>query len=324
VEPPFRGRRAHHMLRAAAPVALVSGQPMLAGALLLSSLLSIRSPSGIQLRLDGSERGASAWLDVALGVAVAVSFALVSPPVAATTSPGWLLVVLPLLLAAASLLAHGARRAKLLGEPHGTLPRPTDAVARLLLALGLLLTPLAVNLSSMDAAHWTLTVLTAWAVVHALELARGLLKRMDPRGVAKNSQLVLLGKGSALRNAMAAILATAVDFSIFSLLVGLQTLSPPLATLVGAASGGVLNFTVNRSWTFSASGSKKTMVRRYVTVSAASAAWNASLVAALLWIPSQQVTVAWLIARGLVFLGWNYPLQRDYVFAHASQSAQKR
>jgi putative flippase GtrA len=142
--------------------------------------------------------------------------------------------------------------------------------------------------------------------------------QLDSKGVVRGYRLILSGKGGATRNAMAALTATAVDFALFSALVAVAC-SPPLATLLGAALGGIVNFTVNRTWTFDASGSKRTMARRYVVVSAVSAALNAGVVAALLWIPNQHVTICWLVARGLIFLGWNYPLHRDYVFAHGGR-----
>src|SRR5690606_12363278 len=139
-------------------------------------------------------------------------------------------------------------------------------------------------------------------------------------GVVQHPRLVLIGKGGAARNATAALLATTADFTVFSALVTLGAASPPAATFVGAACGGVINFTLNKCWTFTSSGSSATMFRRYSRVSTTSALLNPRLVAALLWIPAQHVTIAWLIARALIFLGWNYPLQRDYVFAHVEDA----
>ncbi len=222
----------------------------------------------------------------------------------------------PWSLAGLSLLVAGARTIA---------PRTSAgsaAIARALLAAALLLTPVAAAVAHIPASGWLVTACAAWAAVHLLSQARSLLMRLDPNGVVRGYRLILSGKGGAGRNAMAALTATAIDFALFSALVAVGC-SPPVATLLGAVCGGGVNFTVNRTWTFEASGSNRTMARRYVLVSAASAALNASMVAALLWIPNQHVTICWLVARGLIFLGWNYPLHRDYVFAHGGRAVSQ-
>lgn len=219
----------------------------------------------------------------------------------------------PWSLAGLSLVVAGARTI----VPRASAGSAT--IARALLAAALLLTPVAAALARIPPSGWAITACAVWAAVHLLSQARALLMHLDSSGVVRSYRLIVSGKGGAARNAMAALTATGVDFALFSLLVALNC-SPPVATLLGAACGGVINFTVNRTWTFDASGSNRRMARRYVLVSAASAALNASVVAALLWIPHQHVTVCWLVARGLIFLGWNYPLHRDYVFAHGGRA----
>jgi putative flippase GtrA len=175
------------------------------------------------------------------------------------------------------------------------------------------------TLQQFNPLHIAFAAFAVLGVVQLLKLARALLMRVDSAGVVRGTRLILIGKGSAVRNATAAALATGADYSVFSSLVALTACGPPVATFIGAACGGMINFTLNRNWTFSASGSNRTMARRYVTVSAGSALLNAGLVAAFLWIPNQNLSLVWVVARGLVFLGWNYPLQRDYVFAHTKR-----
>lgn len=296
---------------ASALVAAAVELPVLAGFLLASSVLRIRRsrPGGFRLHVEQSDGWPGLLLDVGLAALVAVWLASASTGNRTLGPTAWSLQVIPWLVALSALLTHytHARRG------------PFDATrgtARLLLAVGLVLTPVATLLSPIAPHHWVLTALAASGVVRFLELARRVLIHLDSTGVVRENRLVLMGKGSALRNAIAALVATSLDFSVFSLLVRMSVCTPPTATFVGAAAGGLLNFLVNKSWTFDASGRGRTMARRYLTVSAASAALNASLVLVLLWVPNQHVTVVWLVARGLVFLGWNYPLQRDYVFAH--------
>ena len=278
------------------------GQLAAAGALLLVSALQMETGRRVELATDSATSRLRPFLDLGV-VAAVIAGQTLGTSRSALHGPG------PWSLAGLSLVVAGARTIA---------PRPSASsatIARALLAAALLLTPVAAAIGAIPAYAWAITACTAWGLVHLLSQGRAALMHLDSNGVVRGYRLILSGKGGATRNAMAALTATAVDFVLFSALVRLGC-SPPVATLLGAALGGVVNFTMNRVWTFDASGSNRTMARRYVMVSAASAALNASMVAALLWIPQQQVTICWLVARGLIFLGWNYPLHRDYVFAH--------
>ncbi len=305
------GRNVAHF---AASAALLFFPPVAAGVMLLLSLVRKRRFGSWwpDLVLAGST--SQAFLDVTFTLALSASLALGALSHSMSAPAPELVLWLPPLMGALSLAS--ARAHAWSGRTN-----TTGGVARLLLALGLVLTPFATALSHMTSAYWAVTVLAAWGAIHALQLARAVLMRLDPQGVARQNRIKLLGKGSALRNAAAAFSATAIDFAVFSGLVQANLCSPPIATFVGAALGGLFNFTINRKWTFRASGSGKTMARRYVTVSATSAALNASMVAVLMWLPNQHVAVVWVVARGLVFLGWNYPLHRDYVFGHSEASS---
>lgn len=283
------------------------GQLPLAGAFLLPNSLDLGG-TGRRPRLtrDPAQNRLRPFLDLGLTAAVIAGQTLGTSRAAIHGAGPWSLAGLSLVVAGARTIAPRASA-------------NSASIARALLAAALLLTPVATAIAHIPPYAWAITACAAWAAVHLLSQARALLMHLDPNGVVRGYRLILSGKGGATRNALAALTATGVDFVLFSSLVALAC-SPPVATLLGAACGGVINFTVNRTWTFDASGSKRTMARRYVLVSAASAALNASMVAALLWIPHQHVTVCWLVARGLIFLGWNYPLHRDYVFAHGGRT----
>jgi putative flippase GtrA len=301
-----------HLAHVAALGAILFWFPVPAGLLLLLSTIEPSHADAGSLRMQLRIRD---HVDLVLDAVFAGALALclvVGTPGHALPHDDWLRLALPLALGGAGLLFSKKP------ESQG-LPDPV-ILARGLFGVGLFLMPLAELASGVKAWGWALTAITAWAVVHALRLGRRLLVCIDPRGVVHDNRMILLGKGSAVRTATTALTATGLDFSVFSTLVFMAVCEPPIATFVGAASGGIVNFTLNRKWTFNASGSNKTMVRRYVTVSAASAFFNATLVAALLWIPNQHVTIAWAVARALVFLGWNYPLHRDYVFGHDGRS----
>jgi phosphatidylglycerophosphate synthase/putative flippase GtrA len=121
-------------------------------------------------------------------------------------------------------------------------------------------------------------------------------------------------RGSLVRNVAAAILATAADFAVFTALVALSGLAPWSATACGCAVGAVVNFNVNRFWVFRSKTPPLQQSLRYAFVSVTSAFLNSGGVAILMLVPSARSWIAWSLARVAVFLAWNFPLHRDYVF----------
>ncbi len=167
---------------------------------------------------------------------------------------------------------------------------------------------------ALPATAWL--VLCGWLLASALGVLTEGFAPLERTTLAPDSfKDRALGRGSATRNLVAAALATGVDFAVFHTL--LAWLSPPAATLIGCLVGGVVNFTINWRWAFDSSGSLSGAAMRYVWVSGASAALNSGAMALALLDPSVSPVAAWIVARALGSLGWNYPMQRDHVFAHA-------
>lgn len=127
-----------------------------------------------------------------------------------------------------------------------------------------------------------------------------------------------IARGGVGRTALSAALATGADFLVFHALIAV--LLPGVATLVGAGVGGGLNFAINRRWAFDGHGSLTRSAVRYVWVSATSALLSSATVSLALLEPAVSPVSAWLVARALSFLGWNYPMQRDHVFSHRSRA----
>lgn len=122
-----------------------------------------------------------------------------------------------------------------------------------------------------------------------------------------------LQRRSFLRSALTSSIATASDFVAASLLHRLSA-PPYAATILGCMVGGAVAFSLNRTWAFHARDERKrTQLVRFLFVWATSALLNAAGVTLLL-LPGGQFTYAWLATRGLVYLAWNYPLLRWYVF----------
>jgi phosphatidylglycerophosphate synthase/putative flippase GtrA len=117
-----------------------------------------------------------------------------------------------------------------------------------------------------------------------------------------------------VRASISSLMATGADFV---LVMGLVSLAAPpwFATGLGCLLGAAINFGINRAWTFKSDDEAGPQALRYTIVSTSSALLNAGGVALLLLIELPDYRAAWLIARVLVFIGWNYPLQRDYVYA---------
>ena len=134
----------------------------------------------------------------------------------------------------------------------------------------------------------------------------------------------LTDESSQIRRSVAAnVLATAVDFLFMWALVIWAGRSPFWATALGCVVGGAINLSINMFWTFATrSEAKLPQIRRYTFVSLTSALLNASGVWVMLQLPDVEFRIAWLFVRVAVGLAWNYPLQRDYVFASSGSAVQ--
>ncbi len=123
------------------------------------------------------------------------------------------------------------------------------------------------------------------------------------------------------RYALTSALATVTDFALASCLHGVGS-SAAAATFFGCVAGGVVAFALSRRWTFQAgAGRPLPQVLRFLLVWATSALLNSSGVPALLsWVAS--FPLAWSLVRAAVYLGWNYPLSRWFVFSAEKPAAQ--
>lgn len=152
------------------------------------------------------------------------------------------------------------------------------------------------------------------AVTTQMTAARRLLYGLRKLGTVPIKGWFSKSKGSLLRNIISAIVATAGDFVAYYCLVNYAGMTPGVSTAIGCGFGAVINFTMNRIWTFGSKSPPISQMARYAFVSFTSALLNAGGVTVLLLVPSAEYRVAWLLVRLAVFLAWNFPLQRDYVF----------
>jgi putative flippase GtrA len=106
-----------------------------------------------------------------------------------------------------------------------------------------------------------------------------------------------------LRHQAGSVAATIVDFAVMIALVSLVGAAPAVGTAVGAASGGIVNFTLGR---------------RYALVSLGSLALNTCGVHVLAGVMHYPYVAARLAVSFAVSVLWNFPLQRGFVFGGRS------
>lgn len=138
--------------------------------------------------------------------------------------------------------------------------------------------------------------------------------------IAPRSRARVLDGGLLARHQIAALLATAVDFTTMFLLVEAAGLSPPSATIVSAMVGAFTNFTVSRVWAYRNRHDERPFAQaaRYALVALGGATLNASLLAIVL----SATDVPYGLARAAVALGvsvlYTYPLHTRVVFKVAA------
>ncbi len=148
------------------------------------------------------------------------------------------------------------------------------------------------------------------ATSHATSLQR-LAHLMAELGSKVNRQLRPFS-----RSVVVSVVATAADMVTVWSLVTHGHISPGLATVAGCVVGGVIAFTAARSWAFDAAdGARGRQATRFLFVSGSSALLNAGGVTLILLLPDADYRIAWGLTRLVVFVTWNYPLLRDFVFA---------
>lgn len=115
---------------------------------------------------------------------------------------------------------------------------------------------------------------------------------------------------------LSSLLATAADVMVMVLAVEAAGLHYTLAVLIGALSGAGTNFMINRYWSFGAAkASVKQQGLRYALVWAGSVALNVGGVYLLTGLLSLPYLFSRIIVAVSVGLGFNYVLQKQFVFA---------
>lgn len=114
---------------------------------------------------------------------------------------------------------------------------------------------------------------------------------------------------------LSSLFATALDFTVTIFLVEALKIHYVESTIIGALAGAVGNFYVNKYWSFDTGGSNlKKQTYRYSLVWIGSVILNASGI----YLLSHFFKISYLIAKIIVAIvigvGFNYTLQKRYVF----------
>jgi phosphatidylglycerophosphate synthase/putative flippase GtrA len=236
----------------------------------------------------------------------------------------WVLVAVLFALFGSMMVPYVRARGEALGvrmAEVGIVQRPDRVV---LIALCLCASPLVDALWTSPPGWPAHPLMAAGVAFLAVSTQVSAVQRLLHAGAAlapRPGLPALYGRGSVTRNALAASFATVLDFIAVFVMVRLLLVAPPVATLLGCAVGAAFNFLTNRIWTFGSDGHPALQVGRYALVSFGSAVLNSGLVALVLLLDGVPALVAWLVVRALVFVTWNYPLHRDYVFGTSSVPA---
>lgn len=119
------------------------------------------------------------------------------------------------------------------------------------------------------------------------------------------------------RSTVGGICAVSSQFITLPLLVHVLGVAPAIAYFAVQFLATVITFSFNRWWAFQAGhvglGGQGL---RYIPVFAGSLGLNTAIPSLLHYRLEVQPVLAFAISQGVVFLGWNYPLYRFFVFRH--------
>jgi putative flippase GtrA len=123
---------------------------------------------------------------------------------------------------------------------------------------------------------------------------------------------------SLQRSVVTSLFTTALDFGTLTALVELFHLNYVIATFLGTVVGSVSNFLINRHWAFEArAGAAHWQFARFLPVQGGSSGLQTLGV----WLFTEHTRFRYftskLVVAVLVYVLWNYPMNRFFVFPRA-------
>ena len=117
------------------------------------------------------------------------------------------------------------------------------------------------------------------------------------------------------RSLLTSLLTTALDFGTLVALTELAGVNYVLATGIGTIVGSIANFTINKLWAFHAPDTPAfSAAARFVVVQIGASGLHTAGVWLLTRFGRLPYPVSKLVIAAVVYLIWNYPLNRLFVF----------
>jgi putative flippase GtrA len=117
------------------------------------------------------------------------------------------------------------------------------------------------------------------------------------------------------RSVLTSLLTTALDFGTLVGLTELGGVNYVLATWIGTIVGALANFTINKLWAFRAHDvGAVPAITRFLTVQAGASGLHTVGVWLLTRFARLPYPASKLVVAAVVYLAWNYPLNRWFVF----------
>lgn len=128
---------------------------------------------------------------------------------------------------------------------------------------------------------------------------------------------------SFTRATMVSVIATGTEFLLLPLLVRLLHVEHWVAYAAVQFVGTAITFLLSRYWAFEARHAAElhTQGIRYLAVFGGSFVLNTALPSVGSYLLKLPPELAFAIAQGLVYLAWNYPLNKYWVFRHPDPAA---
>jgi putative flippase GtrA len=134
----------------------------------------------------------------------------------------------------------------------------------------------------------------------------------------------MITRTSLGRSILTSIFTTALDFGTLMGLVELAHVDYRVATFIGTVVGFLANFTINRQWAFAAtSGPLHWQFVRLLPVQAGSTLLQTGGVWLFDAVFDLRYWVAKIAVSALVYLGWNYPMNRFWVYRRAIEHDER-
>lgn len=125
---------------------------------------------------------------------------------------------------------------------------------------------------------------------------------------------------SFVRYVISSMIATGVDFVILILFTEVFNLWYIFSATLGAITGGIIGFLLGRNWAFmSKEGSRSSQAIKYAWVWVGSIILNVGLLYIFVEYFDIQYIFSKVIVTILVGIGFNYLLQRNFIFKYVEE-----